>query len=97
MGANLDVQYWIGLIGGILTIIGVIARAVFWAGRTYLQPIVKGMDALTQSMNELKEALQIQLERLHALELHLQNVEDRCKSNQHRIEKLEKQMAEVRK
>jgi len=85
----MEASQLIAVITGVLSIVTAIIKVANWAGKTYLTPIVEGIRNLNRSVDDMKIALQKQLERVHALEIHLQSVEDRCKSNQHRIDEIE--------
>jgi peptidoglycan hydrolase CwlO-like protein len=86
----------VAVIVGAISVATAIVKAAMWAGTTYLKPMADNIQLLTQGVNDLKDSISKQLERMHLIEVKVQDVEDRCKSNQHRIDELEEEMKELR-
>ena len=79
----------IGMMGQALTVGGGLAAAVIWICRSMFSPLKETLDRIAKSLERLNDALDKEKQERHELEVWLQQVDDRGKSNTHRLDKLE--------
>lgn len=79
----------IGMMGQVLTVGGGLAAAVIWICRSMFSPLKETLDRIAKSLERLNDALDKEKQERHELEVWLQQVHDRGKSNTHRLDKLE--------
>ena len=75
-----------------LTIGGMLAGAVIWICKSMLNPLKEMLERVAKSLDKLNDALDKEKQERHELEVWLQEVDDRGKSNTHRIDKLESEV-----
>ena len=79
----------IGMMGQALTVGGGLAAAVIWICKSMFSPLKETLDRIAKSLEKLNDALDKEKKERHELEVWLQQVDDRGKSNTHRLDKLE--------
>lgn len=75
-----------------LTIGGMLAGAVIWICKSMFNPLKETLERIAKSLEKLNDALDKEKQERHELEIWLQEVDDRGKSNTHRIDKLESEV-----
>lgn len=76
-------------VGGLLTIGGVMAGAVVWICKSMVTPLKEMLEKLIRSIEKLDQSLNLEREERHELEVRVQEVDDRSRSLQHRVDRLE--------
>ena len=79
----------IGMMGQALTVGGGLAAAVIRTCKPMFSPLKETLDRIAKSLEKLNDALDKEKKERHELEVWLQQVDDRGKSNTHRLDKLE--------
>ena len=77
------------MMGQALTVGGGLAAAVIWICKSMFSPLKETLDRIAKSLEKLNDALDKEKQERHELEVWLQQVDDRGKSNTHRLDKLE--------
>lgn len=72
-----------------LTIAGGLASAVIWICKSMFSPLKEMLERINKTLEKLNDALDKETQERHELEVWLQQVDDRGKSNTHRIDQLE--------
>ena len=78
-------------LGDIVAAIGLAAGGLVWLIHSIVEPLNILLDRTAQSLDRLDQTLAEERARREAVELKLENVEARSKSNTHRIDQLEEQ------
>ena len=78
-----------GTVGGLLTIGGSMAGGMVWICKSMFVQIKEMLEKLIQSIDKLEKSIDAERNSRHTLELKVQEIEDRSKSLQHRVDKLE--------
>lgn len=78
-----------GILVQILTIAGGLASAVIWICKFMFSPQKEMLERINKTLEKLNDKLDIETQERHELEVWLQQVDDRGKSNTHRLDKLE--------
>ena len=81
-----------GMMEQALAVGGGLAAAVIWICKSMFSPLKETLDRIAQSLEKLNNALDKEKQERHELEVWLQQVDDRGKSNMHRIDQLEGKM-----
>ena len=81
-----------GMMGQALAVGGGLAAAVIWICKSMFLPLKETLDRIAKSLERLNDALDKEKQERHELEVWLQQVDDRGKSNTHRIDQLEGKM-----
>ena len=76
-------------VGGLVAISGSMAGGVIWICKSMFVPIKEMLEKLIQSIDKLEKSIDAERNSRHTLELKVQEIEDRSKSLQHRVDKLE--------
>ena len=77
------------MVGGLMAIGGSMAGGVVWICKSMFVPIKEMLEKLIQSIDKLEKSIDAERNSRHTLELKVQEIEDRSKSLQHRVDKLE--------
>ena len=77
------------MVGGIMAIGGSMVGGVVWICKSMFVPIKEMLEKLIQSIDKLEKSIDAERNSRHTLELKVQEIEDRSKSLQHRVDKLE--------
>ena len=85
MGVVIDVNS----VGGFLAIGGAMVGAVIWICKSMFGPLKESFDKLIQTIEKLEKAINAEHDERHALEIKVQAIDDRYRSLQHRVDKLE--------
>ena len=72
----------------------IIAGGMAFVIRLYLKPLDGNVVKLTKSVDKLDTSTDATKEMLHELRVHIQQVEDRAKSNTYRINMLEERVTD---
>ena len=72
-----------------LTIAGGLASAVIWICKFMFSPQKEMLERINKTLDKLNDKLDVETQERHELEVWLQQVDDRGKSNMHRLDKLE--------
>ncbi|MGN8759332.1 hypothetical protein [Acidaminococcus fermentans] len=78
-------------LGDIVAAIGLAAGGLVWIIHSIVAPLNVLLDRTAQSLDRLDKTLNDERARREAIELRLENVDNRAKSNTHRIDQLEDQ------
>lgn len=70
----------------------IVAGGLGFVMRLYLKPMDNNVVKLTKSVDRLYTSIDATKEMLHELRVHIQQVEDRAKSNTYRINMLEERV-----
>lgn len=81
------------VLAALTTITATMAAAVIWICRSMFIPLKVSIDTLSKAIERLQLSLEMEMRERHALELQVQKIEDRARSLQHRVEKLEQETA----
>ena len=73
-----------------ITIGGILAGAVVWICNSMFGPIKDVLEKACKAIDRLNEQLDEEQVERHRLEIRLQEIDDRGKSNTHRIDSLER-------
>jgi chaperonin cofactor prefoldin len=76
-------------VGGLLTIGGVLAGGVVWICKSMVVPLKETLEKLIHSIEKLEQSLNFERDERHELEVKVQGIDDREKSLQHRVDRLE--------
>jgi len=76
-------------VGGLMAMGGSMAGGVVWICKSTLVPIKDLLEKLIRSIEKLEKSIDAERDSRHVLELKVQEIEDRSKSLQHRVDKLE--------
>ena len=83
-------EHVLTVFGQTLGIGACLAGAVVWICKSMFNPLKETLDRIARSLEKLNDALDKEKAERHALEVWLQQVDDRGKINTHRIDRLEK-------
>lgn len=75
-----------------ITIGGILAGAVVWICNSMFGPIKDVLEKACKAIDRLNERLDEEQVERHRLEIRLQEIDDRGKSNTHRIDSLERKV-----
>ena len=75
-----------------ITIGGILAGAVVWICNSMFGPVKDVLEKACKAIDRLNERLDEEQVERHRLEIRLQEIDDRGKSNTHRIDSLERQV-----
>ena len=75
-----------------ITIGGIIAGAVVWICNSMFGPVKDVLEKACKAIDRLNERLDEEKAERHRLEIRLQEIDDRGKSNTHRIDSLERKV-----
>jgi hypothetical protein len=75
-----------------ITIGGILAGAVVWICNSMFGPVKDVMEKACKAIDRLNEQLDEEQAERHRLEIRLQEIDDRGKSNTHRIDSLERKV-----
>ena len=75
-----------------ITIGGILAGAVVWICNSMFGPIKDVLEKACKAIDRLNERLDEEQAERHRLEIRLQEIDDRGKSNTHRIDSLERKV-----
>ena len=75
-----------------ITIGGILAGAVVWICNSMFGPVKDVLEKACKAIDRLNERLDEELAERHRLEIRLQEIDDRGKSNTHRIDSLERKV-----
>ena len=81
-----------GAIGQTLSVGGILATAVIWICKSMFNPLKETMDKVSKLLDRLNDRLDDEQAERHRLEVRVQEIDDRGKSNTHRIDSLEKRV-----
>ena len=73
-----------------ITIGGILAGAVVWICNSMFGPVKDVLEKACKAIDRLNERLDEEQAERHRLEIRLQEIDDRGKSNTHRIDSLER-------
>ena len=76
-------------VGGLMAISGSMAGGVIWICKSMFVPLKEAFEKLIQSIEKLEQAINNERDERHALEIKVQQIDDRSRSLQHRVDKLE--------
>lgn len=79
-------------LGDAAAILGLIGGAILYMVRSTVAPLQVVLDRVTRSLDKLDETLSEEKAHREQMEVRLQSVEDRSKSNTHRIDSLEERV-----
>ena len=79
-------------LGDAAAILGLIGGAILYMVRSTVAPLQGTLDRVTRSLYKLDETLAEEKTHREQIEVRLQSVEDRSKSNSHRIDGLEERV-----
>ena len=75
-----------------ITIGGILAGAVVWICNSMFGPVKEVLEKACKAIDRLNERLDEEQVERHRLEIRLQEIDDRGKSNTHRIDSLERKV-----
>ena len=75
-----------------ITIGGILAGAVVWICNSMFGPVKDVLEKACKAIDRLNERLDEEQVERHRLEIRLQEIDDRGKSNTHRIDSLERKV-----
>jgi uncharacterized protein YqgV (UPF0045/DUF77 family) len=75
-----------------ITIGGILAGAVVWICNSMFGPVKDVMEKACKAIDRLNEQLDEEQAERHRLEIRLQEIDDRGKSNTHRIDSIERKV-----
>ena len=75
-----------------ITIGGILAGAVVWICNSMFGPVKDVLEKACKTIDRLNERLDEEQVERHRLEIRLQEIDYRCKSNTHRIDSLERKV-----
>lgn len=75
-----------------ITIGGILAGAVVWICNSMFGPVKDVLEKACKAIDRLNERLDEEQTERHRLEIRLQEIDDRGKSNTHRIDNLERKV-----
>ena len=75
-----------------ITIGGILAGAVVWICNSMFGPVKDVLEKACKAIDRLNERLDEEQVERHRLEIRLQEIDDRSKSNTHRIDSLERKV-----
>lgn len=75
-----------------ITIGGILAGAVVWICNSMFGPVKDVLEKACKAIDRLNERLDEEQAERHRLEIRLQEIDDRGKSNTHRIDSLERKV-----
>ena len=75
-----------------ITIGGILAGAVVWICNSMFGPVKDVLEKACKAIDRLNERLDEEQVERHRLEIKLQEIDDRGKSNTHRIDSLERKV-----
>lgn len=75
-----------------ITIGGILAGAVVWICNSMFGPVKDVLEKACKAIDRLNERLDEEQAERHRLEIRLQEIDDRGKSNTHRIDNLERKV-----
>ena len=75
-----------------VTIGGILAGAVVWICNSMFGPVKDVLEKACKAIDRLNERLDEEQAERHRLEIRLQEIDDRGKSNTHRIDSLERKV-----
>ena len=77
------------VVGGLLTIGGAMFGGVVWICKSMVVPLKETLEKLIRSIELLQQSLNAERDERHELEVRVQEVDDRARSLQHRVDRLE--------
>ena len=78
-----------GVLEQMLTVGGGLASAVIWICKFMFSPLKEMLERINKTLEKVNDKLDKETLERHELEVWLQQVDDRGKSNTHRLDKLE--------
>ena len=75
-----------------ITVGGILAGAVVWICNSMFGPVKDVLEKACKAIDRLNERLDEEQVERHRLEIRLQEIDDRGKSNTHRIDSLERKV-----
>ena len=75
-----------------LTIGSALAGAVIWICKAMFSPLKETLDKVSKLLDRLNDRLDEEQAERHRLEVRVQEIDDRSKSNTHRIDNLERKV-----
>ena len=75
-----------------ITIGGILAGAVVWICNSMFGPVKDVLEKACKAIDRLNESLDEEQVERHRLEIRMQEIDDRGKSNTHRIDSLERKV-----
>jgi uncharacterized protein YqgV (UPF0045/DUF77 family) len=75
-----------------ITIGGILAGAVVWICNSMFGPVKDVLEKACKAIDRLNEQLDEEQAERHRLEIRLQEIDDRGKSNTHRIDSIERKV-----
>lgn len=78
-------------VGDMIAAIGLVAGGLIWVIHSIVEPLKILLDRTAQSLDRLDQTLAEERARREAIELRLEKVDSRSRSNTHRIDELEEQ------
>ena len=76
-------------VGGLLAIGGTFAGGAVWICKSMVVPLKETLEKLIHSIEKLEQSLNAERDERHELEVKVQGIDDRAKSLQHRVDRLE--------
>jgi len=77
------------VVGGVIAIGGALAGGVVWICKSMVLPLKETLEKLIHSIDKLEQSLNAERDERHELEVKVQGIDDRAKSLQHRVDRLE--------
>ena len=75
-----------------ITIGGILAGAVIWICRAMFSPLKETLDKVSRLLDRLNDRLDDEQAERHRLEVRVQEIDDRSKSNMHRKYSIERKV-----
>ncbi|MCI1750943.1 MAG: hypothetical protein LKI17_06435 [Megasphaera cerevisiae] len=82
-------------LGEALAVGAVVCGGVIWVCRSLIAPLKEILERIGASLDELNETIKDEQRQRHALEVWVQKIDDRGKSNQHRIDDIETEIRQI--
>ena len=82
-------------IGQALAAGAVVCSGLIWVCRSLIAPLKEILERIGASLDELNETIKDEQRQRHALEVWVQKIDDRGKSNQHRIDDIETEIRQI--
>ena len=77
------------VVGGVIAIGGALVGGVVWICKSMVLPLKETLEKLIHSIDKLEQSLNAERDERHELEVKVQGIDDRAKSLQHRVDRLE--------
>lgn len=78
-------------LGDMVAVLSFFGAVLFFIIKSFTKPLQDLLQRTIQALNRLSDLLTEEQNHRQALEIRMQRVEDRCKSNGHRLDRLEEQ------